>query len=207
MIKKCEFCNKEYDFKNYQSFGAHKTNCLHNPSRPVRLIKIKSIRVKKNEYTFDCIKCGNKYSLFLTVSNFKKHKHRKTCCNKCSHRRILSQETKNKISDSLKNMENRKMPFSNRYHYEEKRINSIKNYFSRNPNIRKGSGKGRKVSDIFKRNQSIRMIEFYKKYPEKHPNKLCAGKNHIGKKHYMKKLKRKYRVYNMKNDMKAIGWI
>lgn len=49
-----------------------------------------------------CEKCGKIFYVECSKSAFEKGKYRKFCSSECSHSRVLSQETKDKISSSLK---------------------------------------------------------------------------------------------------------
>lgn len=53
-------------------------------------------------FEIECQKCGKLFIIDCTQSAFDKGKYRKYCSDKCSHSRIFSDETKNKISKSLK---------------------------------------------------------------------------------------------------------
>lgn len=57
----------------------------------------------KNVYTFICLKCGNKYNLELTNTDYIKGKYRKYCSRSCANTRVHSKETKEKIRNSIKN--------------------------------------------------------------------------------------------------------
>lgn len=85
----CKFCGKE--FEKQQSYAAHlrKHNNLSDNDK------------KTNEYTFICQKCGKKYTLTLRNIDFKQGNYKKYCCKSCANTRILSEETKQKISNSI----------------------------------------------------------------------------------------------------------
>lgn len=55
-----------------------------------------------NEYELICKKCGNKFKIKCSENNFIKGKHKKYCSSSCANSHIVNEETKNKISNSLK---------------------------------------------------------------------------------------------------------
>lgn len=92
----CKYCNKEIIYHKKQQFAAHIGNCKYNPNRTKISIK--------NEYTFNCLKCNNKYLLELSTNEYNKGIYKKYCSKSCANSRgKLSDEHKNKISKSLKN--------------------------------------------------------------------------------------------------------
>lgn len=98
---KCKYCGKEFD--SAQKLGGHITCCKYNPNRTKNLPK------KKRIYKLICQKCGNEYELEMTEQQYIKNKYRKTCSRKCANSRCLTEESKQKIKDSLhKNIENYK---------------------------------------------------------------------------------------------------
>lgn len=54
------------------------------------------------KFEVECKKCGKIFFVECTEKEFNRGKYKKCCSVKCSHTRVLSQETKNKISSSLK---------------------------------------------------------------------------------------------------------
>ena len=56
----------------------------------------------KQEYKFICKKCNKEYSLFLTQKDFNKGSYTKYCSLQCRNSHKVSDETKNKISISIK---------------------------------------------------------------------------------------------------------
>lgn len=55
-----------------------------------------------NEYDIICKKCGKKFKIKCSDNNFKKGRYKKYCSRSCANSHNISQETKNKISNSLK---------------------------------------------------------------------------------------------------------
>ena len=117
---KCKYCNKE--FSSAQSLAGHIGHCKMNPNfnydkyverQKTGAIKGNKKRIEKylklNENDLStlklreltCSKCGSIYYLELTDKQFNKGLYKKTCSSKCAHSRTHSEETKNKIKESL----------------------------------------------------------------------------------------------------------
>lgn len=101
MKKYCDFCNKEYEFESHMHWMSHRGNCQLGPSFNQKCEKLRKCNVQKKEYILTC-RCGKKYSEYITPYTFEKGTYKKTCSSTCSHKRTLSNETKQKISSSLK---------------------------------------------------------------------------------------------------------
>lgn len=98
----CPFCQKEYTFDKKKSYYAHLNwhKCLEHCER-----KIDPTLTEKVEYVFICESCKNEYKIKLTKSEFKRYVKRYPhfhCSNYCANKRHLSDETKRKISETLK---------------------------------------------------------------------------------------------------------
>ena len=89
---KCKYCGKE--FETYQQLGGHVTKCTKNPNI------IQNIS-KKQVYKIICQKCGKEFELNLTIEQYNKGQYKKYCSRSCANSRILLEETKRKISNSL----------------------------------------------------------------------------------------------------------
>lgn len=89
---KCKYCGKEFDTP--QQLGGHITCCNFNPNKSKNLPKQKQI------YKLICCKCGKEYELELTEEQYKNGKYRKNCSRSCANSRVLTDETKLKISNS-----------------------------------------------------------------------------------------------------------
>lgn len=118
---RCKYCGKECS--NNISKSAHERFCKQNPDyennlknhienvakkggKAIGLLKTENAKTDAlneiKEYSLVCQKCGNKYSLNLKVRDFEKGDYPKCCSSKCAHARNHSQETKDKITQSLK---------------------------------------------------------------------------------------------------------
>ena len=114
---KCKYCGKEFETK--EQLGGHSGFCKLNPNKRSQDVitsisrKIGDILhnkwVEKNPellFEFTCEKCGKKFTAKMTQSKynslFLNNKLPRFCSSKCSHSRILSNESKDKISKSLK---------------------------------------------------------------------------------------------------------
>jgi hypothetical protein len=86
MKRICKHCNKEFDFKNVQQYGAHVTNCDKNPKQKERQKKINDTKTKKlySTYKLTCLYCGEKYEETLTKKQHEKGRYKKCCSKKCS---------------------------------------------------------------------------------------------------------------------------
>ncbi len=111
----CKYCGQEFESK--QKLASHTRLCKNNPNREHNLQILKNngrntcnkINESKKqeivEYKLICPNCGNQYAVSITENQYKKGKYKKYCSRKCANKRILTEETKNKISKSLKKPE------------------------------------------------------------------------------------------------------
>lgn len=87
---KCEFCGKSlYTYKH--AFTQHLNKCRFNPNS-TSCVK---------EFTVYCKKCGNEYTVVCTNDEYHKGNYKQYCSSKCAHIRVLSKESRAKISESL----------------------------------------------------------------------------------------------------------
>ncbi len=116
---KCKYCEKEFE-KAYQ-LAAHISNCRLNPKYTENVEKRKrkksakevmETRIKLNPYKYEkkirivnCQNCGKKYEIEVTDKQFDNGKYSKFCCRSCANVRHHSNETKQKISEGVKNSE------------------------------------------------------------------------------------------------------
>lgn len=98
----CKYCDKEIEYENGRQFGAHLTNCSENPSKKERDLKQK----QKREFILECSKCGENYSVEITDHNFNTGRYKRFCSRSCANSKEHSDETKSKISKSLRKIEN-----------------------------------------------------------------------------------------------------
>lgn len=105
MIKKCKFCKKDIEVSSFQKMGGHVSGCDKNPNKLKTIEKIKKEFYEKNpikRIELKCERCENKYSLEISAKNLEKGKYRRFCSRSCANQRTQKDETKNKISDSIK---------------------------------------------------------------------------------------------------------
>lgn len=117
----CEYCNKEFD--KIQSLSAHKGHCKLNPNNTEEKLKNRYIKtaektantnilknkekklqdeLTKKDRIFICKNCGKEYILNLTDAQYNKGKFSKFCSRSCANSRKHSEDVKNKISNSIK---------------------------------------------------------------------------------------------------------
>ena len=113
----CEYCGKE--FEKSLSLAGHKSHCVLNPkkrtkeeiqqsalrSRRTYIVNHPQKYVKKT-FDFICKKCNKQYTLWLTQEEFDRGKYTKYCSVQCRNSHNVSQETKAKISETLKQFVN-----------------------------------------------------------------------------------------------------
>ena len=112
----CPYCHKHF-LMTRGGLSNHIRWCEDNPKSKINkehLIEIHKIKhqqylenleKQKKEYTFYCKECGKEYKLKLTENEYNKGNYSKYCCKSCANTRHHSGETKEKISNSLKNSE------------------------------------------------------------------------------------------------------
>lgn len=99
MIKECKYCKEQIEFEKGYQLGAHVRNCSDNPNK----ISLDNKRkVIKKTYEFECKKCNELYTLELTDNLYTKQQYSKYCCRTCANSRIISQEQKDRTSQTLK---------------------------------------------------------------------------------------------------------
>jgi hypothetical protein len=99
----CEFCKKDFSFDDGRSFGAHKTNCVENPSHQIKIERIKEKITKiKFEFKFNCVECNKEFTLLLTKTCDHNNKKRKKCCSLVCARRHAANAVKEKCSKKKK---------------------------------------------------------------------------------------------------------
>jgi len=110
LIKKiCENCDKEF----YLEYRMREQKCCCK-----KCANEKSL-VNRITLEQDCPKCGKKFEIKITQSEYKRNKYKKHCSQKCSNGHFVSEELKKKISDSCKNSE--KVKIANRVITEGRR--------------------------------------------------------------------------------------
>lgn len=128
MKKFCDYCKKEISFEKHQQWAAHRSNCKFRPNINEKSEKIKEYqksRIKK--FIINCKKCNKEIELNLTESAYKKGDHKKYCSRKCANGHVVSEETRLKISNSVKNSEKSRIEIQRRKLLSiEKKKNIIK---------------------------------------------------------------------------------
>lgn len=154
-IKKCRFCDYQIEVKrdNNSIISLHENRCNNNPNRINTFLKNKLIIIR------NCIKCNKQFKISGTQKQLDSPKSKKCCSRFCANSRNHSNETKNKISESMIGL---KSPIKGLYRInriERKCIicNNIMLLRPKNPKkyhkkcyniiaggLRKGSGRGKK---------------------------------------------------------------
>lgn len=106
-IKNCKWCKKEIKVEKQCLFALHVSNCDSNPNKIKRIEKYKKLYtgkqlVKREKLKQKCPKCGIEFEIEITESEKRRNKYKKHCSRKCANSREITDETKNKISDSCK---------------------------------------------------------------------------------------------------------
>lgn len=131
---KCKFCNRE--FEKLTALAGHISHCKENPNKKrteevwqnagkkashtlnERHKHYKQLHPEKyiiQEYKCNCEKCGKEYIVNITQEQYEKGKYKKNCSRSCANGHIISEETKKKISDGVKNSEIFKNSISKQY--------------------------------------------------------------------------------------------
>ena len=115
----CPYCHNHFLMKR-GGFSNHLRWCKENPKYEENLNKEKQrLQLKhqqylenkeknKKEYKFNCKECGKEYILKLTDKQFEEGKFSKFCSRSCANTRHHSDETKQKIKESLNKSKTRK---------------------------------------------------------------------------------------------------
>ena len=150
-METCKYCGKE--LKNKHALKAHEFRCKSNPDYEENKQRYAEVTKKFKElsrqkpsayfnYTSKCLKCGKEFTQRTTQSIINSNKHQRCCCLKCAHSRVHSDETKQKISNSL-NKFYESIGSSRRSNNPKHRRNCSKNYIknktNRTKDIRKHS--------------------------------------------------------------------
>jgi hypothetical protein len=107
MYKKvCKWCNEEVVVEKQPLFALHVANCKFNPSLERRnresSLKFKGVeKVERIILKKECPKCGFKFEVRATKSEIRRNKVRNFCSRKCGNTRIVSDETKLKIRNTI----------------------------------------------------------------------------------------------------------
>ena len=109
-IKKCKWCEKDIEVEKQCLFALHVCNCDSNPNKKIRIEKYKTLfsgkeKVERKVIKQKCPKCDKEFEIKITDKEYKRNKYKKFCSNKCANSHIVSDELKNKISESCKKSE------------------------------------------------------------------------------------------------------
>lgn len=97
----CIYCGKQC--KSGQSLGGHMVRCKNNPKLAQYTAQQRNTRTKvRTKYQLTCNLCGKSYVLNLTQNEYLAGKYRKHCSRSCANSHNVSQETKIKISNTLR---------------------------------------------------------------------------------------------------------
>jgi len=105
--KECKWCNELIEVEKQPLFALHVANCKSNPNLETRKqkasLKFKGV-LKSERITLKkvCPKCSVEFDIVATEAEIKKGKVKNFCSRKCANSRDFSEETKKKMSDSLK---------------------------------------------------------------------------------------------------------
>ena len=178
MIRHCKFCNEDIEVVSYQQFGYHVSHCSCNPNSQHLSRKISKTKTTSKDRVLMCAKCGNEYTLTLTDYIYDSGKYTKHCSRSCANGKIHSDETRSKIKRASD------------VHRQESYIDHIciecNNTFLDKPSNRRPLCHACRViycgtlSPAQKKAKSVKLsatkLLFYQLYPDKHPNRLRAGK-------------------------------
>jgi len=107
MKQKCKYCNRIIEYKQGIQFSCHCANCKSNCNVIAKYKK--GINTRRNryrkEFNITCKKCGNIFTLNLTINRYNKNKYRKTCSRSCAASYGNNDEVREKISKKLKDGE------------------------------------------------------------------------------------------------------
>ena len=108
--KKCKWCEKEIEVEKQCLFALHVCNCDSNPNKKIRIEKNKKLftgkkKVERKIVKQNCPKCNTEFEIEITDNEYKRNKYKKYCSIKCANSHVVTEELKNKISESCKNSE------------------------------------------------------------------------------------------------------
>ena len=135
--KECKWCKVEIIVEKQPNFASHVATCEKNPNFELNKIK-SSLRLKgvklvvRKKLKKECPECGTGFEVEATESEIRRNKVKNYCSRKCGNKRTHSDETKNKISNSLKtggNMfipDNKGKSYKNRFRLDIDELNQPK---------------------------------------------------------------------------------
>jgi len=104
--KECKWCNELIEVEKQPLYALHVANCKSNPNVEIRnkknSLKFKGVlRTERITLKKSCPKCSSEFEIVATNSEIRRGKVKNFCSNKCANGRVVSEETKKKISNSL----------------------------------------------------------------------------------------------------------
>lgn len=112
----CPFCCEKF-ICNRNKFSYHKKTCIKNPNYEYNLEKIKKSKELRHQkfideqkkfihtYELKCKKCGKIYFKKIHERDYNRETYSHFCSKKCANTHIISDETKQKISEGLRKSE------------------------------------------------------------------------------------------------------
>lgn len=105
-IKECKWCHKKIEVEKQCLFALHISNCDSNPNKKKRIEGYKKLyskeKVERKILKQECPKCGKEFEIRVTDSEYRRKKYKKFCSRTCGNSHIISEELKEKISNSCK---------------------------------------------------------------------------------------------------------
>lgn len=110
---RCKYCGKE--FKNGRALGGHVICCPLNPNKKQIRDKVQKTREEKynienplEKHILVCQVCGNDFELEIRRKQFESGDYRKTCSDRCAHKREHSEENRKLLSQRIKDIISKK---------------------------------------------------------------------------------------------------
>lgn len=103
-LSACKYCNLDFSNLKFYQKGAHVRNCKMNPKHEEMSLKISKSLIKSIERCLVCNKCSKSFKKTMTEETYLSKKIH-YCSRSCSNSRgPRSEEVKNKISNSMKEL-------------------------------------------------------------------------------------------------------
>lgn len=107
----CKYCNKEFESKKER--GLHQRLCKSRPDYEEQIEKRRNGARITSKYNFGkqlvkhitfkvkCLKCETEFEVSCTESEYNKNRYRHYCSRACANSHTISEETKQKIANTL----------------------------------------------------------------------------------------------------------